>query len=676
MICNRNWLGGWLLPQKHSYFVSVLPHNWWVFAFDFSLTNDINTTQFKYFAKIVKRYFNDKTRNERVIIITHLPDWIINAHEKSNYGSNLSYLLSNIIGKDRIRLRLAGDIHNYTRHEVSILEVNRNKLSKSDYKRIKDDYFLYEMNKQRKLKEKHLTTKHHTQKNSNSKSKATPHSTTNSNTNSGAIIGSSADESDSDGSNSDDSDNSTTDEENDSESDEQQCHSARIPRFHSENNVTINNDFHLYGAYSNDIAEEGYDRDGSFSNDMNDIDIDDIDQELAKQHNLSDDSEDAQSSPSTRLRMNVIGKFQKSFQSMQQGFRRMRRAYHSRGKHKNNKNNRNNNNKSKRRKHKNKQNKYSNKRNINSNGKSRRNSKSGKKNSSHKMNNKTRSRYSSDVKRKSTSWINRGATLVVSGGGGAFMHPTHVPSRQRLSYLDLAYERVKEFPKLHTSYRYSIQNIFGFRKRNLSFDLMGAILYYALVFSLFPLCNLNLQSVDYSNNNNINNDNNRNELTLMDMFYKFCRIFWIATFEIFENSYVSITFGFVSFWVVFALVDGYVGTKWRFVITTFHWVSHYIAAVSIVVIMEMIIEAALENKLIGVDSTFDTFITHFPKTYQLLEMIDPTNNGYLIGFFRSLFNFIDITGFHVSLRKQMCETKVKQIQFLFQNLDYPLTLGM
>ncbi|GLE08100.1 hypothetical protein PINS_up019062 [Pythium insidiosum] len=28
-ICQRNWLGGWLLPQRTSHFCIKLPHNWW-----------------------------------------------------------------------------------------------------------------------------------------------------------------------------------------------------------------------------------------------------------------------------------------------------------------------------------------------------------------------------------------------------------------------------------------------------------------------------------------------------------------------------------------------------------------------------------------------------------------------------------------------------------------------
>lgn len=134
-ILNRNWIGGWFLPQSSSYFVKVLPHHWWIFGVDYALNNDIDPRQFQYFAKVVEAYFDDTVRKERVIIMTHAPDWVVNDHEHVRYGQNLSYLIDTIIGADRLRLRIAGDIHNYTRHESqsSILSgLRRNAVLRED----------------------------------------------------------------------------------------------------------------------------------------------------------------------------------------------------------------------------------------------------------------------------------------------------------------------------------------------------------------------------------------------------------------------------------------------------------------------------------------------------------------------------------------------------------------
>ena len=618
LICNRNWLGGWLLPQKHSYFVSVLPHNWWVFGLDYSLVNDIDTTQFEYFAKIINRYFNNRLRKERVIIITHLPDWILNNHEKTTYGKNLHYLMKYIIGKDRVRLRLSGDIHNYTRHEVSITDdfdngdnlnnyhtnnstssyyqsknntPNLNSTKYNKYKRrngknsrtkFKDDSFLADIAKESKRK-KHLKSKRSIKKpNKLNETWKEAKILTNQKKN-GAQANISPNINAMDGMES--------------------CGSG------SDNNTKQFDSKPIETPLVRDsIAEEGYNED--ISDNINNED-------LGNEETIS--SGDETNEQRGGLRMNVFKKIRRVYRQKYLKHRRKTRLHKSK----------------------------LNRKNSNSNN----------------IGNKKNSRKHQN---KSSYWINRGATLVVSGGGGAFMHPTHVPAKHSISHLDSIYERVKEFPSIRKSYQYSILNVFGFRKRNFSFDLMGALLYYLLVFSLFPLCNLNLGS-------------DKPEWNINSMFYKFINIFLLATFEIFENSYISITAFFLGFGICFFVIDGYIGFKKRFFSGLMHFVCHYIASVSIVVMMEMVIEAALENKLIGVSSTFDTFIVYFPKTFNFLQMIDENSlffNGYLLSFLRGLFNVIDITGFHVSLRKTMCETKYKQIQFLFQKLEYPMALGM
>ena len=63
--------------------------------------------------------------------------------------------------------------------------------------------------------------------------------------------------------------------------------------------------------------------------------------------------------------------------------------------------------------------------------------------------------------------------LIVSGGGGAFMHPTHVPFSKPILVDDVVYDRVAQYPPLRESKKYALLNIFGFRRRNLQFDMLG-----------------------------------------------------------------------------------------------------------------------------------------------------------------------------------------------------------
>ena len=44
-VLSRDWLGGWLIPQRTSYFALKLPKGWWLLGFDLALDDDINIEQ-------------------------------------------------------------------------------------------------------------------------------------------------------------------------------------------------------------------------------------------------------------------------------------------------------------------------------------------------------------------------------------------------------------------------------------------------------------------------------------------------------------------------------------------------------------------------------------------------------------------------------------------------------
>ena len=93
-ICQRNWLGGWHLPQTTSYFALKLPHGWWVFGCDLALENDINAEQFSVFQKIVNNHMD---ANDAVIIVTHEPSWILDEYENRRTEEKLQYLIKKIL---------------------------------------------------------------------------------------------------------------------------------------------------------------------------------------------------------------------------------------------------------------------------------------------------------------------------------------------------------------------------------------------------------------------------------------------------------------------------------------------------------------------------------------------------------------------------------------------------
>ncbi|KAI3431250.1 Bet_v_1 domain-containing protein [Psidium guajava] len=111
-ICHKSWLGGWLMPQKKSYFALQLPKNWWVFGLDLALHGDIDVYQFKFFSELVKKKVGDE---DSVIILTHEPNWLLNWYWSDVSGKNFSHLICDYL-KGRCKLRIAGDLHHYMRH--------------------------------------------------------------------------------------------------------------------------------------------------------------------------------------------------------------------------------------------------------------------------------------------------------------------------------------------------------------------------------------------------------------------------------------------------------------------------------------------------------------------------------------------------------------------------------
>lgn len=111
-ICHKSWFGGWLMPQRKSYFALQLPKGWWVFGLDLALHGDIDVYQFKFFSELIK----DKVgESDSVIIITHEPNWLLDWYWNETSGKNVAHLIRDHLN-GRCKLRMAGDLHHYMRH--------------------------------------------------------------------------------------------------------------------------------------------------------------------------------------------------------------------------------------------------------------------------------------------------------------------------------------------------------------------------------------------------------------------------------------------------------------------------------------------------------------------------------------------------------------------------------
>ena len=88
-----------------------------------------------------------------------------------------------------------------------------------------------------------------------------------------------------------------------------------------------------------------------------------------------------------------------------------------------------------------------------------------------------------------TAAADKAPTLVISGGGGAFLHPTHCLGHEPLCAVagtgGIAYTRAAAYPSAAESSALSFQNLLKFRRRNWRFDAIGGVLYLALAHPLF-----------------------------------------------------------------------------------------------------------------------------------------------------------------------------------------------
>ncbi|HEY3068380.1 MAG TPA: hypothetical protein VGL09_21525 [Methylomirabilota bacterium] len=114
------FVAGWRTMQARSYFALKLPHRWWLWAVDVQLESDIDPGQFEYFRALASAEAPDGLRpGDRVILATAEPDWLYRDIKDPRVESNLGFLEKKIIepAGARVHVWVAGDVHNYRRHE-------------------------------------------------------------------------------------------------------------------------------------------------------------------------------------------------------------------------------------------------------------------------------------------------------------------------------------------------------------------------------------------------------------------------------------------------------------------------------------------------------------------------------------------------------------------------------
>lgn len=125
---NRAPLLGAEIPQQQSYFCVKLPKNWWVLGFDFALVGDLDENQYEEFRQLLTDAEVSSgscdggnqfriAEADNVLLIYPEPYWTRPLGDRAEPGNPRRYqMLEGLLG-DRVRMRLAGDLHHYLRWE-------------------------------------------------------------------------------------------------------------------------------------------------------------------------------------------------------------------------------------------------------------------------------------------------------------------------------------------------------------------------------------------------------------------------------------------------------------------------------------------------------------------------------------------------------------------------------
>ena len=106
------------IPQRQTYFCVKLPGNWWVLALDFALTHDIDRDQYEQFETLtIGRHGKPPLigAQDKVVLVYPEPYWTRPIGDGADESHPKRYQRLEGLLRDRIRLRLAGDLHHYMR---------------------------------------------------------------------------------------------------------------------------------------------------------------------------------------------------------------------------------------------------------------------------------------------------------------------------------------------------------------------------------------------------------------------------------------------------------------------------------------------------------------------------------------------------------------------------------
>src|SRR5690606_31701923 len=123
VFCQQRNIGNWKTYQTRSYFALPLPGNYWLWATDVQLNEDIDKPQLNYFRDIA---VNKMKAGDKVILCTAEPSWVYKQMYLNDESyERLKYFINNYITKDRsniigktfqLAVVITGDLHHYAHY--------------------------------------------------------------------------------------------------------------------------------------------------------------------------------------------------------------------------------------------------------------------------------------------------------------------------------------------------------------------------------------------------------------------------------------------------------------------------------------------------------------------------------------------------------------------------------
>ncbi|KAL5715226.1 hypothetical protein ACHQM5_017075 [Ranunculus cassubicifolius] len=242
--------------------------------------------------------------------------------------------------------------------------------------------------------------------------------------------------------------------------------------------------------------------------------------------------------------------------------------------------------------------------------------------------------------------------LLVNGCGGAFLHPTHVFRKFKKLYGSV-YETKAAYPNFQDSSKIALGNILKFRKKNWQFDVIGGIVYFILVFSLFPQCKLGHILKDDSISGHLNS---------------FFSTAWNGFLFIVDYSYVSSVGTVLLLLAAFLFVPNKVSRKKRAFIGFLHVSAHLTAAVILMLLMELGIETCIRHKLLatsGYHTLYEWYrkmeSERFPDPTGLRARMEQWTFGLYPACIKYLMSAFDVPEVMAVTRSNICKNGMESL---------------